>query len=335
MHRTAILIIVALVLFLVIDTMNISLGEGVTCESILIDIQAIPEEDTAVVTMHIRYNEILEDTFINVQLLPDTVIQILSIEDSNGNDLPYTFNAKNNEVRIYANNTNEVIIRYMVSNLVNEVSIGQYVMGIDLSPYTNTSIFKASIILLSKYNVTIIPSNKYVETSHTTNTTQITITKPGYYLIIINTLAEIPAPTTTPHGGETSGQQVVPPLSTTWIIPVIAILAVAIVAIAYMYYRRRTMEPAIITVPPGKLLEDETVKAIILATGDAGPEGIKQSQLVRITGRPKSTISRRLRRLAEEGYLQVIRSGKYNIVKLTPKGYETYKELKKKIEKEE
>jgi DNA-binding MarR family transcriptional regulator len=43
-------------------------------------------------------------------------------------------------------------------------------------------------------------------------------------------------------------------------------------------------------------------------------------------------VSRRIKRLSEEGYVEVVRSGKYNVIRLTDKGWEVYSKLKKEYE---
>jgi uncharacterized membrane protein len=46
-----------------------------------------------------------------------------------------------------------------------------------------------------------------------------------------------------------------------------------------------------------------------------------------VTGLPKSSVSRRIRRLEEEGFVEVKRVGKYNYVFLTNKGLELAKKI--------
>jgi uncharacterized membrane protein len=72
---------------------------------------------------------------------------------------------------------------------------------------------------------------------------------------------------------------------------------------------------------------DDATRLIIRALKDAGEKGLLQSEIARITGLPKSSISRRVRRLEEEGFVEVKRVGKYSYVYLTSKGLDLAKKI--------
>lgn len=108
---------------------------------------------------------------------------------------------------------------------------------------------------------------------------------------------------------------------------ILAAVILTILFLAYiMMFRRSRLE--IITIPSRDLLSDNVMREIIMVIGGSGDEGIKQSSLASILGKPKSTISRKVRRLHEEGYVEIIRKGKANILKLTEKGWEAYNRLR-------
>jgi len=66
------------------------------------------------------------------------------------------------------------------------------------------------------------------------------------------------------------------------------------------------------------------------ALKDSENKGLTQSDISRITGLPKSVVSRRVRRLEEEGLLEVKRIGNRNYVYLTSKGLELAKKILEK-----
>lgn len=110
-------------------------------------------------------------------------------------------------------------------------------------------------------------------------------------------------------------------------IPILVSFIIILLVIVYVVLRR-IARVEVETISPGDLFSDETTREIILIVGDAGEKGVKQSELVKTTGRPKSTISRRIKRLSEDGLVEIIRAGKYNIIVLTNRGREVYQQLK-------
>ena len=91
-------------------------------------------------------------------------------------------------------------------------------------------------------------------------------------------------------------------------------LAAFAVAVAMLYLRRRGR--------PGPEEAErpltEADRLILKALEEAGGEAL-QSELQRMTGLPKTTLWRRLRRLEEAGYVELRREGKVNRVKLLRK----------------
>lgn len=108
------------------------------------------------------------------------------------------------------------------------------------------------------------------------------------------------------------------------------ILATLATLYLYRYLKRRGPD---LTIEYIDYFKDSSAKQILLTLGESGEQGLTQSEISRKTGLPKSTISRKLRRLLEDGIVEVKPSGKYNYVVLTPKGYSIYRRLKEEADK--
>ncbi len=260
-----------------------------------------------------------------------------SVEDPNGSPLFYDYVEDKYILKIYVNESlSSVIVHAAISGISEEVGIGAYVLYIDYSNYTGIPVFHSKIIVVGSYNV-VSGTGAPITVRKTSNTTIVELNQPDIYTLIYTEEITGPTPPTTTTGG--GGTTTSPPLG--GVVPggpsdmlpyiVIGIIAIVAVVAGYIIYRRRRYEPSVITLEPGDILSDETIKQIILIVGDAGVKGIKQSQLVRQTHRPKSTISRRLKRLADEGYVEIIRVGKHNVVRLTTKGLEAYRRFKEEL----
>ncbi len=303
--------------------------------SINIYITYDPVENYGALNIQVGFDTALNNTVLDLPLpgLGGGRYGSVSVSAGNGKPLTYSLDEERNLLRIFINeSTKTVSVDAYIYDVADEVGIDTYVLNLNFTQYTGTSSFHGKLVLMGNYNTTIIQtlSAKKPTISHAENTTIIDIYEPDNYIIIASAIPEIPG---APIGGGASGTRT--PAGTTPLLnPVIigSILAVIAVAAAVLYYfYRKSREPEIISIPPTELLSDDTIKEIILYIGDAGPQGIQQSKLVRLTNRPKSTISRRIKRLANEGYVEIKRMGKHNIVKLTAKGYEAYKKLKKEV----
>ncbi len=101
-----------------------------------------------------------------------------------------------------------------------------------------------------------------------------------------------------------------------FILGLIALVALALLGGAAVFFYRRTRGDG-----GGRSLEVETVtldstdREILDLLKELGGEA-PQPELLRATGLPKSTLWRRLRRLENMGYIEVVKKGKFNIVKL-------------------
>ena len=106
---------------------------------------------------------------------------------------------------------------------------------------------------------------------------------------------------------------------------IIGIIIGAIVAVVLYYsFRRKT-----IIIESVDHLRDKTSLLIIEALGKAGKNGLVQTDISKSTNLPKSSVSRRIKRLEKEGYIAVRKSGKYNYITLTDKGWELYEKITK------
>uniref|UniRef100_A0A7C4D797 Winged helix-turn-helix transcriptional regulator n=1 Tax=Staphylothermus marinus TaxID=2280 RepID=A0A7C4D797_STAMA len=207
-------------------------------------------------------------------------------------------------------------IRYSVSGLIEEITPFIYTLILDTTGFENIT-YNLSINIPRHYNVTpLYPSNLKIMISG--NWYVIDIDVPHIYVILI----EIPSE----YSSKPTGYVVSKPLGLMNLLVLItAVLAVVLVSLYFLKFRSKGIEVETI---PSNIMSDDTSRAIITYIGDKGGE-IKQSELALVINRPKSIISRRIKRLAEEGYLVVMPRGKYNIVKLTDRGWKTYRELKK------
>ncbi|MEM1696446.1 MAG: winged helix-turn-helix domain-containing protein [Desulfurococcaceae archaeon] len=103
-----------------------------------------------------------------------------------------------------------------------------------------------------------------------------------------------------------------------------AAITVAVVVALLHFLRFKRTRPSVEYVEPHK---DPAFRLIIKALGEAGEQGLTQSDLARRTGLPKSSVSRKIRRLQNEGLVEVKTVGKYNYVLLTPKGLSMYRRI--------
>ncbi len=322
------ILLVLMVFVLLTSLPRICIGENYTISSVIIDLYYDIDSGSGYVnqTVIITWSGSPPLT-VNIPILKPPSkgrYEVLNCTNSRGDPLPFTINA-NNTVTVMINNSYIVKISYMIYNYFDEVSPGMYVAMFDLLDYEKVNYLQLSLILPSDYKVVDVEPSDGTSISTVGGTTRIVFSRPQIYFIVVS-LVSIETPTTTTPTTTTSGEGE----TTTFLgyIPFI-ILGVLVLGgfLLYIHFRRKySIE---IEALPSSILEDDTSKKIIEILGKAGDKGVKQSELVRLTGRPKSSISRRVRRLAEEGYVEIIRAGKHNIIKLTSKGLETYRNMKK------
>jgi len=211
-----------------------------------------------------------------------------------------------------------VVISYIVYNFFDEIAPGTYAALISLSPYEKTGYIEVKLYVPREYSVSATPSTGFT-TSVTGDYAVAVFRKPLDYIVVLSLL-------NLGTGGAGPGVSTAAP-GTPLLVIVAAVAAAALVA--YLALTRVKHGRIEVETMPSSILEDETSKAIIKILGEAGESGVKQSDLVKLTGKPKASISRRVKRLAEEGYIEVVKKGKYNIVKLTDKGVQVYRNMKR------
>jgi len=214
-----------------------------------------------------------------------------------------------------------VVINYTVMNYVNEVSPGVFVGVFNLTGFSTLSSLDVKITFTGGYKVVYTTPSENVKITYLGDNSIVSLAKPDYYTIVLSVFKL--AQTETSSGAFTAftGYGKYIPFV------IIGLIIIVLVILLIMFYKRRFSIS--VEALPANILDDDTSRAIIKIIGDAGDKGVKQSELVRLVNRPKSSISRRIKRLADEGYVEIVRSGKYNIVKLTEKGVKAYRDIVK------
>ncbi len=343
MQRQAIIALTLMIASLLLVSLAASASVSISRVSFTMNIDPVTDVSYVVETVYL--NPPLTGSQmanITVPVIPGKNITIVNVKNNANNELFYSFNKGSSTLTILAYNASSITIEYVVSGISDEVSIGVYAVTINLENFTYPSL-TGTITIFGKYSVYVAPKPDSIENG--TNCIIIRLSQPLMYVVTLvsqqivsptHTITTTPmnpsiSPTTSPTQAETTTAAGYTGISPWGIIIGLIIIALAIAVVA-LYMRRGGGKIEVETMPSGDILSDDTVRHIILLVGDAGDKGIKQSRLVTLTGRPKSTISRRVKRMMEEGYVEIIRAGKYNIIKLTDKGREIYEKLKKEYE---
>ncbi len=317
----------------------ITRGEGTNTifQSVSINIFFDISDNIGYVEENITFKQTSNETYIAViPLVPPTKnnskYAILDVRSGN-NHLLYSIDQKENVLKVIVNNTASITINYMLYNYVEEVSVGLYMLFLDLSSYNNiTNDFIAKVSFLNTYDVKVYPKIG-AKTSYSEKYVIIYLSYPYTYTFVIaekslEELGSYESPVS-----ETGTTTITGAFGDYYYYIGLLVIAIAVILL-FVLFRRRTMRVEVETIPATDLLSDETIRDILLIVGKYPEQGIKQSELVRKTGKPKSTISRRVNRLAKEGIVEIIRKGKYNIIKLTPKGKQLYEKLLEEKENE-
>ncbi len=150
-----------------------------------------PTIDYGIVVYTLKLDTVLNDlSMIKFQLIGGTNINIVSVTNSQGEELLYKYDELTNEIEIIANNTDLINITYEVKGLFQEIGIGAYISYIDLSLYSNINI-KAEINLLGEYTIYSKPENVDIQQGKALTT--ISLNTPSQYIIV----AEETLPTNT------------------------------------------------------------------------------------------------------------------------------------------
>lgn len=289
---------------------------------VYIEITADPEVNLTIVNMQVSL------AYGNVVLVLWNVVEgaeklyLLNAIDENGAALPFNvINATTFEVMVPEAKT--VNVTYIPLNAIEELGYGVYLITIDLEPYEE--VVKSCIIRISSDYETLVTSVGRYSINKVNDIVEIHLLDPQpYNIVMFSSPIEPPIISTL-----TNETQAVPLLNRIPLALIAGLIAAtAIIALAYFFKHRASKDViSIEEVSPRDIVSDDVMRDIIYAVGRAGESGLPQVKLVKLLEKPKSTISRKLRRLSENSYIVIERTGKINIVKLTNKGWSIYKSL--------
>lgn len=232
----------------------------------------------------------------------------------------YEYNESTRILEIMASNISSFSAWILVENMLEEYAPGVYGFFLDLNNFSNAGATSLSMYFYGNYDVIVenLSGGSYGgNVFFSSPFTLLQIERPGAYFVLLKIKLE--ENTTTMPIQQHEG-----------FFPILLLIATLLVGgsagVVFVIWRRN-YSIRLETVSARDILSDEVVRDIILALGRAGEKGLQQSELVNITGRPKSSISRRIKRLEDEGLVDVVRAGKYNYLKLTDKGFETYRKI--------
>jgi DNA-binding transcriptional ArsR family regulator len=210
----------------------------------------------------------------------------------------------------------ELSIRFMASNVLDE-ALGAFIAYIDTLEYKNlTDVVKVVLTLVG--NVSVVYLEPKTETGHYVDNRGNTVLEfsgfRSWIVVFQLELGEITTPTPTPPRG-----------AQTWIITAIGGSIATIAVLAYFIIKRRRGPGVVVEI--SDYIRDDAARKIIKALKAAGGKGLTQTEIARLTGLPKSSVSRRIRRLEQDGYITVKRVGKHNYIYLTSKGEELARKI--------
>lgn len=289
-----------------------------------INILGEPFSNTTYIEMDLQLSSPVTGV-IEVPLILDNDVAILNVTgiDINGNShelientsIDYTLET----VIITVYRIVFVSIKLFSYGAFNIEGIDTYSIEISLSRISEETSISCNFMVVGNYTPVVVSLGSYS-----------IIRKPGVvaiklndredYLIILYSEEE-PLPFPQEELVQNSDQ----PITPKQLLPLLFVLAV-ILGLSLYYLRRKTI--VVEEVSSKDILMDDVAKKIVEAVGDAGEEGLVQARLPIIIGKPKSTISRKVKKLSREGYITVSRRGKTNILKLTSKGLEVYRKIK-------
>lgn len=218
--------------------------------------------------------------------------------------------------------TGTLDLYFTVSGLFEEIGVGAFEVSIDttrLADFTQDVAIYITVPGLYEISSTSILGNAKVTVSRDQKNTNVSFTGIGEYLVTLLARLEEERPPTT-----TAPSPSAQPYSFTMLVGiVVAVVVVAVVLFLYVLYHRGKLSIVVEKVE----YTDEATRAILKVLQDAGEKGLTQAEIVKMTNLPKSSVSRRIKRLEEEGFIEVKRVGKYNLVFLTSKGLHLAKKL--------
>lgn len=313
-------LLLLLVLCMLTGLTHVVLGTQQGIESVEYVVFYNPIEGTGVlsvsITMSLAPGEI-GDVDLPIKIFSDASLYFFNYTmNPPTGSLVVNYNDDTGVASLLVSNASTVTLYFTVSNLTEEASIGSYTATLDLLDYASGAVnVSVEIYLTGIYDVIIdsYPRVSGYSIQTLTNATVIRAYDPAIYFIVL----KIPVNTASPSSTQFNLLNL--------LFPLLLITVVAAVIIVLRW--RRT---SIGRIEKVNVLNDPVSRSIIRALGEAGDAGLTQAEITNRTGIPKSSVSRRIRRLEEEGFITVARTGKYNYLRLTDKGKEAYRRIVEK-----
>lgn len=250
---------------------------------------------------------------LNITLPVEPIAPTLTVQSANGSSIPAMLMGNNLIIPVFGNGT--FMVKYVPS--ITQSPSGYLLMNIS-SPYV-VSIFVSNDVL-----ITHLPINLIINFTKVNNGIILQLA-PGNYSI--GFIPETPTthvtiqPTTSTTTNTTVGiGQTTPqtvkraapsmPQYVYYVIPIVIAAAVALLIYAFVI-RRRGPEVNPVIVEGLNPTDREVIKALIEMGGEA-----YQADLQRKLNIPKATLWRAIKRLEATGYVQVIKEGRVNKVRL-------------------
>ncbi len=240
--------------------------------------------------------------------------------------LIYEYDEYNRVLKVITSNVSRVSAWFTVENIAENYAPGVYGFLLSLEEFAGTGSLRFSMNVYGSCDITVenLLDKAYNGTVYFSEPfTLLILERPGLYFILITMRIE----------EQTMNQP--SSVLNNYILLIGTIIGVGAAGSLLFLWRRRRASIELEAVATRDLLSDEVVRDILLVLGRAGDKGLQQSELVNLTGRPKSSVSRRIKKLEDEGYVNVVRAGKYNYLRLTDKGYEAFRKIASKEKKNE
>ena len=224
------------------------------------------------------------------------------------------------KVLILVTGTGELILLFHVCNILEELGVGAYSLEVNTESFSSIAL-NVSVVLIFVGNYSIYTETVKLEYSENKLANFTLISFKGFGLARVALIPDVKLEEVYPKISPEYSQR-----ELQWsALGVIAgfIITISVVSAYFLITRRREG----LVIDKVDYLTDSAYRAVIRVLGDSGNKGLLQSEIVSKTGLSKSTVSRKLRRLEEEGLVTIKRSGKYNYVYLTEKGLKAYKKI--------
>ena len=306
-------------LLVVIAMLSSTLVSGSVINSLIFHLAIDPLENKGILYINVSLNY-PEMAMVEIPIRvfgEDAVFEYLDY-DATDNLRVFGCNYISNEstVECLVQGSGELSIRFMASNVLDE-ALGAFIAYIDTLEYKNlTDVVKVVLTLVG--NVSVVYLEPKTETKHYVDNRGNTVLEfsgfRSWIVVFQLELGVIETPTPTP-----------PRDAQTWTIITIGGSIAAMAVLAYFIIKRRRRSGVVVEI--SDYIRDDAARKIIKALKAAEGKGLTQTEIARLTGLPKSSVSRRIRRLEQDGYITVKRVGKHNYIYLTSKGEELARKI--------